>query len=57
MTFGPYAGEEKSGRYLVLEEKALRIVSRYWEVSGAASAERLRVGNRKRLLVAPFGLL
>lgn len=57
MTFGPIAGEEESGRYLVLEEKALRIVSRYWEVSGASSAGRLRYGNRQRLLVAPFGLL
>ncbi|KAG7301769.1 hypothetical protein JYU34_014782 [Plutella xylostella] len=57
MTFGLFAGEEESGRYLVLEEKTLRIVSRYWEVFGAAPAERQQIGNRQRLLVAPFGLL
>lgn len=57
MTFGLIAGEEESSRYLVREEKALRIVSRYWEVSGASAAERLRYGNKQRLLVAPFGLL
>lgn len=57
MTFGLFAGDEDSSRYLVLEEKAFRIVSRYWEVSGVSSAVRLRYGNKHRLLVAPFGLL
>lgn len=57
MTFGLFAGDEDSSRYLVLEEKAFRIVSRYWEVSGVSSAERLRFRNKQRLLVAPFGLL
>lgn len=53
MTFGPYAGEDSS-RYLVLEEK-VRIVSRYWEISGAEDAERLRYGNKQRLH-SRFGL-
>lgn len=55
MTFGLFVIEEVSSRP-VLEEKALRIVSRYWEVSGVSFAER-RYGSKQRLLADPFGLL
>lgn len=57
MTFGPFAGEEGSARSLV-PERVLRIVSRYWEVTGSAPAARPRSSSpHEILLTSPFGLL
>lgn len=49
MTFGSFVGEDVSSR-LVLEQQALRIVSRYWEVSGKGIPVRLRAGKTNKLL-------